>query len=211
MRKLILCSLFCISNALLFAQTKGMDVEYQKQLRPAVVNDLPFDAKTVEKAIDDTLSKLGYKSTSSKGFTVYKGVRLAELGPDSYDLYFMVDKKSRKDNENSTVTLMLTKGFDAFVSSSSDPSVYEHSKTYLDSLRNTVARYDLEQQIMAQEEAIKKADKKNTDYREEGKDLEKKKRKLEDQIADNIKDQANQVKELEKQRQILEVLKRKRK
>lgn len=206
----LVCTLFFF-HSLLFSQSRSADVEYQKIQRPAIVNDVPFDAKTVENAIEDTLTKLGYKSTSSKGFTVYKGVRLPELGPDAYDLYFMVDKKSRKDKENSTVTMMISKGFDAFVSKSSDATVFGRTQTYLDSLRNTVAKYDLEQQISAQEAELKKADKKNVQLQEDAKDLAKKKRKLEDQISDNIKDQSNQAKELEKQKQILEVLRGKRK
>ena len=211
MKQLCLACMLCLFHSFLFAQSQSTEVDYQKQSRPAIVNDLPFDAKTVENAIDDTLSKMGYKGSGSKGFTVYKGVHLTELGSDSYDLYFMVDKKSRRDKENSTVTLMISKGFDAFISKSTDKTVFEKAQNYLDSLRNMVARYDLEQQIKTQEEELKKAEKKNADLQDEAKDLEKKKRKLEDQISDNIKDQQNQVKELDKQRQILEVLRGKRK
>ncbi|MBP9099754.1 MAG: hypothetical protein KBF74_13120, partial [Ferruginibacter sp.] len=85
------------------------------------------------------------------------------------------------------------------------------AQTFLNSLRNTIAVYDLEVQISSQENEIKKAAKKSDDLVDEGKDLEKKKRKLEDDIADNIKEQEKQVKELENQKQILEVLKNKRK
>ena len=211
MKQLCLAFVLFLSHSFSFSQSKSTEVDYQKQSRPAIVNDVPFGAKTIENAIDDTLSKMGYKGTGSKGFTVYKGVRFSQLGPDAYDLYFMVDKKSRKDNENSTVTMMISKGFDAFVSKSSDKAVFENAQTYLDSLRNMVAKYDLEQQISAQEEELKKAVKKNTELQDKAKDLEKKKRRLEDDISDNIKDQQNQVKELEKQRQILEVLRGKRK
>lgn len=211
MRKLSVIVLLCLLHSMLFAQSRTVKVDYQKEPRPAIENDVPFPVKTVEKAIIDTFTKMGYKATSSKGFTVFKGVSMPELGPDSYDLYFMVDKKSRKDNENSTVTLMVTKGFDNFVSESSDEKVHNKAKTYLDSLRNTLASFDLEQQIAAQEEELKSAEKKSEDLIDDGKELEKKMRKLEDQISGNTKDQAKQVKEIEKQRQILEVMKAKRK
>jgi hypothetical protein len=194
-----------------FAQTRPATTEYQKITRPALVNEVPFSAKTVENAIEDSFLKLGYKSSSSKGFTVFKGVHLKELGPDPLDLYFMVDKKSKRDKENSIVTMMISKGFDAFINDSSDAVTFGNAKNYLDSLRNTVASYDLEQQISAQEDEVKKADKKNSNLSDEGKDLEKKKRKLENDIKDNFKDQENQAKELDKQKQILETLKTKRK
>lgn len=193
------------------AQTKKTTTEYQKIARPALVNEVPFPVKTVEDAIDDTFSKMGYKGSSSKGFIVYKGVRLKELGSEPYDLYFMVDKKSKRDKDNSIVTMMLSKGFDAFISDTSGAEVFGKAGNYLDSLRNTLAAYDLEQQIKAQEEEVKKADKKNENLQEEGKDLSKKKRKLEQDMDDNNKEQEKQVKEFDKQKQILETLKTKRK
>jgi hypothetical protein len=211
MRKLFLLFTAFTLHFFSFSQSRTVKVDYQKQSRTGIENDVPFPVKTVEKALEDTFTKMGYKSTSSKGFTVYKGVRMQELGPDAYDLYFMVDKKSRKDNENSVITMMVSKGFDAFISESTDEKIFANSKTYLDSLRNMLASFDLEQQIEAQQEAVKSAEKKNLGLADDAKDLEKKKRKLDEQIADNIKDQEKQVKELEKQRQILEVMKGKRK
>lgn len=206
---LLTCLFACMQCCV--AQSRNTKVEYQKENRLAIENDVPFSAKTVEKALEDTLTKLGYKSTSSKGFTVYKGVRLPELGSESYDLYFMVDKKSRKDKENSTVTLMISKGFESFVTESADGKLIDRAKEYMDSLRNMVAIYELEEQIEGQEAEVKNNEKKSTNLVDEGKSLEKKKRKLEDDISDNIKAQEDQVKELEKQKQILEVMKSKRK
>ena len=75
MKQLCLACMLCLFHSFLFAQSQSIEVDYQKQSRPAIVNDLPFDAKTVENAIDDTLSKMGYKGSGSKGFTVYKGDR----------------------------------------------------------------------------------------------------------------------------------------
>ena len=211
MKQVFFLMLTCSFSIFSVAQTRTTTTEYQKITRTALVNEVPFPAKTVEDGIEDAFSKKGYKGSSSKGFTVYKGVRMPELGSDALDLYFMVDKKSKKDKDNSIVTIMVSKGFDAFIDESADAVVLGKAKNYLDSLRNMLASYDLEQQIVAQEDEVKKADKKNENLQEDGKDLAKKKRKLEDDISDNIKDQEKQAKELEKQKQILETLKGKRK
>lgn len=208
-RILIICCLALPLSVL--AQSRPTEVEYQKQQRPAIVNDIPFPASTIEDAIKDHFTKMGYKATSSKGFIVFKGVGMKDWGSGSFDLYFMADKKSRKEKELSTVTLMLSKGFDEFVSNSSDATLFGKAQSYLDSLRNMIAVYDLEQQIIAQENEVKKAVKKAADLEDEAKDLEKKKRKLEDEIADNIKEQEKHAKEQESQKQILEVLIKKRK
>lgn len=211
MKQVFFLMLSCCLFTGVIAQTRSATTEYQKITRPALINEVPFSAKTVEDAIEDSFLKMGYKSSSSKGFTVFKGVHIKELSPDALDLYFMVDKKSKRDKDNCIVTMMVSKGFDAFINDETDAETFGNAKNYLDSLRNTIASYDLEQQISEQEDEVKKADKKNSNLKDEGKDLEKKKRKLEDDIKDNIKDQENQAKELDRQRQILETLKAKRK
>jgi hypothetical protein len=193
------------------AQSRTVTVEYQKINRQAVVNEIPFPEKTIRDAIENKMEQMGYKGKDTKGYTVYKGVRMPELGNDSYDLYFMADRKSRKEKENSTLTLMVSKGFDSFIADSTDSKVMDNAKNYLDSIKNMIAAYDLEQQIIAQEDAIKKADKKSAGLIDDGVSLEKKRKNIEQDIADNKKNQANQLAEIEKQKQILEVLRGKRK
>jgi hypothetical protein len=205
-------SLIAVCTALLsLAQARYTTTEFQKVMRPAIVADIPFPEKTISNAIEDKMSKSGYKGKSVKGFTMYPGVHLNELGSGNYDMYFMIDRVSRKDKGNSTVTLMLSKGFDAFVSDSSDVTVIESAKTYLNNLRDMVAAYDLELQIAEQDDVIKKADKKYNSLMDDGTDLQKKKRKIEEQIVENTAAQAAQKTETEKQRQVLETLKAKRK
>jgi hypothetical protein len=199
---------FCAAS---MAQAHTETVKYQKIDRQAVVNDMPFPEKTVRNAIDNKMEQLGYKGKESKGFVVYQSVKLAELGKESYDLYFMADKKSRKDKDNSILTLMISKGFEAFVADSTDAALISNAKEYLNNIKTTIGAYDLEQQIITQEDAIKKADKKYNNTVEDGVSLEKKKKNIEKDIEDNKKDQAAQQAEIEKQKQILETLRGKRK
>lgn len=207
MKRIISIVLFTAACYLANAQSKSSKVEYQKVDREAIVNEVPFEEDMVSKAIQDTLEKLGYKGKESRGFIVYKGVKMPELGNENYDLYFSVDKKSKKEKSVSSVTMMISKGFDEFVTEKSHPELFRSAKSYLDSLRNTVALYDKGQQIAEQEEVVKKLEKKIEGLVEDGQDLQKKKKKLEKEIDDNQKDQADQQKELEKQRQILSTLK----
>jgi hypothetical protein len=193
------------------AQSRTEMVTYQKINRQAVVNDIPFPEKTVRDAIDNNMGQMGYKGKDTKGFTVYKGVRLPALGNDLYDLYFSADRKSRKEKEYATLTMMITKGMDNFVADSTDAAVVSNAKAYLDSIKIMIAAYDLEQQIIAQEDAVKKADKKYNNLIDDGVSLEKKRKNIEKDIEDNKKDQTSQQAEIEKQRQILETLRSKRK
>jgi len=189
------------------AQSRTSKIEYQKADREAIVNEVPFPVDMILKALEDTLEKMGYKGKESKGFIVYKGVKMPALGSGAYDLYFSVDRKSKKEKDISNVTMMISKGFDSFITEKSDPGLVQNAKTYLDNLRNTVAVYDRNQQITGQEEAVIKLEKKIESLTEDAADLQKKKKKLEKEIEDNIKEQADQQKELEKQRQVLSTLK----
>lgn len=194
----------------IYAQASITMVEYQKVNRQGVVADMPFTEKAVSKALQDKLEKMGYSGKESKGFTVYKGVRLKELGDESYDLYFMVDRKSRKDKDNSTVTLLISSGYDKFITESENSTLFSNAKAYLVNLRDVVADYDLEEQITEQEKMVKTSEKKATDLTDDAAALQKKKKKLEEDIDDNTKSQAKQKDEIEKQKQILETLKGKR-
>ena len=202
--------LSCIS-ATVNAQARTGSVEYQKVARAALINEIPFPSKTIENALIQDFGKAGYKSSTSKGFIVFKGVRLTALGPDAYDLYFSSERVSRKEKDNSTVTLLISKGFDAFADESNDAQLFENGKTYMTNLRDVIAAYDLEQQIIAQENEVKKADKKSANLISDASDLQHKLKKIESEIQTNIKDQADQVKELDRQKQILENLKLQRK
>ena len=194
-----------------FAQAQVTFIDFQKATRQAIKADMPYNAGTAEDAINDKMGKLGYKGKSKDGFTVFKGVKLAELGDGTYDLYFMVDKKAKKDKDNSVITLLIAKGNEQFVTDADNPTVISGGKTFLENFSNAIGAFDLEKQITEQTDAVKAAQKKAAKLEDDAGDLQKKKKKIEQQIEDNIKDQEKQRAELEKQNTILETLRSKRK
>jgi hypothetical protein len=189
------------------AQSETTTINYLKADREAVANEMPFSEKTIMKAIDNKMLQMGYKGKDSKGFTVYKAVRLPELGNADYDLYFMAERKSRRNKDNSTVTLMISKGLDNFATVKNDAALFNNAKTYLENILPMITAYDLELQITDQQDAVNNADKKYNDLIDEGQSLEKKRKNIEKDIEDNKKNQENQVAEIEKQKQKLETLK----
>ncbi|MBA2562572.1 MAG: hypothetical protein H0V14_06595 [Chitinophagaceae bacterium] len=208
MSKLLFSFLFtALINVASFAQSRYVFIKFKDAQRPSVVHEFSFPEKTVAKAIDDKMEKLGYKGKESKGFVVYKGVTLSELGNQPLDMYFKVDGK----RENTTVNLMMSKGNENFVTELDDASTINNAKSFMDSLALGIEAYDLEQQIANQENDLKKAEKKYQNLVNDADDLQKAKRKIENNIEENLKDQKNQEAEIEKQRQISETLKSKRK
>jgi hypothetical protein len=142
MKKLSVGAILLCAALSVGAQSRTSTVEFSKINRQAVVNEIPFPEKTVRNAIEDKMGKSGYKSKEMKGYNVYRGVRMPEIGADTYDMYFMVDRKSRKDKEASTITLLLTKGFDNFISDSTDATVINNAKNYLNTIKIMIGAYD---------------------------------------------------------------------
>ena len=202
---------FIFFNTIVISQSHYVFIDFKDVQKSAVQNEFSFTDKTVTNAIDDKLGKLGYKGKDTKGYTVYKGVTLPELGSQPYDLYFKIDRKSRKEKDVAVVNLLISTGNENFISDATDPGTMGKAKNYLDNLRSSIEAYDLQQQINQQQDAVAKAEKKYKSLMDDADDLQKKKRKLEQQIEDNLKDQKNQQDEIQKQRQLLESIRSRQK
>lgn len=211
MKKLVafigVCSMYIAATA----QSTIEKVNYQKAEHEAIVNEIPYPEKTIMNAIDNKMQQLGYKSKSSKGYTVYKAVRLTQLGGGEYDLYFSAERKSRRNKDNSTLTMLVSTGNDVFATENDNAALMDNAKKYMDGITDMVAAYDLDLQVAAQIDVVDKAIKKYNSLVDDGKNLEKKKKDIEKDIENNKKDQEKQMKEIENQKSALEALKGKTK
>ena len=207
MKKLAAFLLICCMYNAASAQSSIEKVNYQKAEHEAIVNEIPFPEKTIMNAIDNKMQQMGYKSKSSKGYTVYKAVRLTQLGGGEYDLYFSADRKSRRNKDNSTLTLLISTGNDVFATANNNASLMDNAKKYIDGITDMIAAYDLDQQVAAQIEVVDKATKKYNSLVDDGKSLEKKKKDIDKDIENNKKDQEKQLKEIENLKTALETLK----
>jgi hypothetical protein len=207
MKKLFFSLLAVLIYATGFSQAFTTTALYQKSEVPALQIEIPYPSKTVDKAIDDMMSKMGYNGKGDRDYTVYKDVKAGQISStDAYDLYFETDRKSRGEKNITTVTFLISPAYGKFVSDSTNPTVVENGKQFLNNLVAIVTAYDLEQQISDQQDIVKKADKKLNNLVDDGNDLAKKEKKIEDDIQQNSKDQADQKAELLRQKQILATL-----
>lgn len=163
------------------------------------------------KLVEERFGKLGYKSRESNGYYTFKGARIKEIGSDSYDFYFKTDRKNRRDKDNTTLTMLISSGYEKFIGDTTNASVISNAKSFLNSQVNGTADFDLDLQIAAQEELLKKADKSLAGMVEDGQGLSKKREKIETDIQENLKKQETQKAEAEKQLLIFNTLKEKRK
>ncbi len=211
MKKILLSAAIFFISATAFGQARTATADYNKTMQPAIEIELPFEEKTVMKSLVEKMEKKGYKGKDSKDYTVFKGVTMSELGQGTYDVYFKADRKSRKEKDITILTMLISGGYDRFIGESDEPNLFDNAKSFLNKHMESAVAYDLELQIKEQEEATQKATKKYNNAVEDGQDLVKKKEKVEKEIVENTQKQADLKAESEKQVQILETLKAKRK
>lgn len=193
------------------AQSYTGETKINSMQKLAVINEMPFAAEITEGAVKKKMTQLGYTGKEEKGFIVYKNVSIPSLGPATYNLYFKTERKSRREKEQSSVYMLLSDNYDAFLNETRDLTVINNAKTFLNSLSVQAEDVYIESEIVKQEEAVKKADKDYTNSVEDGNSLEKKRVNLEEDIRKNKEQQEQKRLEAEKQKQLLEVARGKRK
>jgi hypothetical protein len=210
MKKMTMLAAFIACAFYAKAQNWG-ELEWQKKKIPATIIEVPHSASVTEAAIKQKLTQLGYNGKETKGVTVYKGVRIPEISNEAFDLYMKVERKSRKDKDESVVYFIVSKGYENFLKSGDDPAMSQNINTYTSNFSPWAEAEALERDIKDQEEKISRAEKKATDLQDESESLQKRLKKLQDDIEQNKKDIEKQKTEVENQRKALDVLKAKRK
>lgn len=179
-------------------------VKFNKTNENAVVADFDKPADIVEAALKDRLEKEGLgKMKSSKGFMSYSGVLWNSVSSDKLDVYFKVEGKKDK----SSISVLVSKGYDNFITSGSDSRTIDNVKAFLNGFMANANAYQLGLNIKAQEEAVKKAEKAYSNATDDNKDLLSQKEKLEKKIAESNNDQTLKQKALDEAKKKLDDLK----
>jgi len=210
MKNLITCLLLC--GALLAGNTawaQGLNVReaavnFGKTSQNAVVAEYDVPAAVVEDALKQHMEKVGLdRKKSEKGFMVFKGATWKEVSGDKADIYLKVDGKGNK----STISVLYSKGYDNFISSSTDPETVNAIKNFLNGFVDDLKKYQLMQDIARQEDAVKKAEKAYNESVSDGKSLADDKVKIEKKMADNVNMQSDTQKALGNEKKKLDDLK----
>jgi hypothetical protein len=185
-------------------------VEYSKKDQETFAIDFPYSPKVVEDALLEKMASMGFNAKESKGFRNFKNTILSKISAESMDYIFRVERKSRKEKDESIVYMLIYKA-DANIVPVMDAAVKDQAKSFLNDMVPYITAYNLEVQIKDQDDVIAKAIKKQANLEDDLSDLEKKKKRLEESIEENKKEQEKQKSEIEKQRQVLDAMKKKRK
>lgn len=150
-------------------------IEYQKGVKRAAVIELPFSPDIVEGALKDYLAKSGVKEERLKGMQVFKNARLTPTDGEAADLYFKVEKKSRRDDNNSVVYLIMGRPNENVALRTPDDAYrIQDAKAFLGTFQPQAQSYELERNISKNEDNLKKSERKLNDLQDDRKKLEKK-------------------------------------
>ncbi len=141
----LLLMLAAISRLTAHAQAYESRLEYQKTQQPVAVIELPYNQDVVEDGIKDYMAKKGVKGSGSRGFTVFRALKLDENDANLCDLYFKIEHKSRKEKDVTVVTLLPTKtNQDILARSLTDSTRIDAAKAFLNAMTPSLDAHNVD-------------------------------------------------------------------
>lgn len=202
------------------SQSESKSITFKDQLRPALQLALPNDSKTADQTILAKLKETGYKpektgsfmnkKNKQEGFYVFSGVILPELTNQQLDLYFKVDDVNNNSTDRSAVTLMVSKGYENFVSKENDSATFNAAEKFLNTFVRKTDMYAIGVQIGDKKKELAASEKKWQDVRNKQEEGRKKIAELEANIKNWQQEEAGQQKDVEAQRSALKDLETRR-
>jgi hypothetical protein len=201
------------------AQSSVTTITFKQKLQPALTIQLPNTTEIAQGTILQKLKETGYdpqtkgmlfwKTNKVEDFYVFNNVQLPELNNQKLDMYFKVAKATSGDKEQSTVYLMVSKGYDNFVSSQTDTATFYAAQKFLNGFVASTNTFKHNADIETQQASVASAEKKLGDLQKKEKDLSSKIAQLQSDLVNNQNDQKNQQTEVDNQKARLELLKAK--
>lgn len=179
-------------NAVQAQDVRETSISFNKGSYSGVMADYNYSKDIVTKALEKRMkdANLGKSKTTSK-FVSYTGVNWMEVSPDKLDVYYKVSGKKNKSN----VEFLISKGYDNYINSTTDASAIQNLRNFLASLEKDIKVILHENNLDAQNDAIKKA--------------EKELKSAQNSVSNIEKDLENARKNAEKKQQALDDAKKK--
>ena len=204
MKKVICFLSMSLAAITMFGQAQSGSVVHQKVQHDAAVIELPYAPDMVNAALNDYLSKKGKSKVDDlKGFTTYRNTQPLASDSVNADLYFKVERKSRKEKESAVVSLLLNKPVTNNAAGKVAHMDMEEAKTYLNELVPAFVAYDLELLIKDQNKTLIDAEAKLKGLQRDNDDLKSKIENLQKDLENNSQKQQAQTEAINNQKQKL--------
>ena len=218
MTRLYLLIVFVLTGTIpAFSQTTFTTITIKNKLQPGLVLHLPNNTDVAEGTILQKLKETGYspetkgmsfwKQNKLDGFYVFNGIKLPALNNQKLDMYFKVERESSSQKEKSIIYLLVSKGYDNFISPELDSVTFAAATDFLNSFTATTASYRLNLDIEEQEKVVKNAETKLSDLQNDEKSQIRKIEELQADLRNKKNQQFIQEKEIANQKMKLQELK----
>lgn len=197
---LLLLSLLTFIFANAQQETKAKLFNKEKRITQ---HEVPYTPEIVEKAIADSMAKMGIVGSKYKGYQLYRNV---PVEGKAADLYVKVDRKSKKDN-SSVITVYAVEPNAHPVESDSDDDKINASMVLLGGLIPAFELTHHSNNIQQKEKSIADINKKLQRLQDDQQDLEKKIKSFQDRLQKNKKEQSAMKAEIQKEQTTLEAMK----
>ncbi len=218
-RSYLMMGLLLAASLTTFSQASFTPITINKNLQPGLVLHLPNNTEVAEGTIlqklketgysPETTGKLFWKKNKLDGFYVFNGITLPALNNQKLDMYFKVVPESKSQKEQSIIYMLVSKGYDNFISMESDSVTFLAATDFLNGFVATTASYRLNLDIEEQEKVVKNAEKKLANLQDDEKSLTKKIEEFQADLQKKKNEQLMQEKEIANQKVKLEELKAK--
>src|SRR5690606_38538175 len=96
----------------------------------------------------------------SKGLYKYKNIVIPEISSKPIIVYFSIDRKSKKDKENSILSMLIANEKDILFKQDEDADIFQRGKAFLQDFSQNTAVAKHQQDVGDQANELKKAEKK---------------------------------------------------
>lgn len=133
-------------------------VKVGKAEQPAIIADYNYSKSFVNDVLKAELTKAGFgKSKTKNGFSVYSAVNWAAVAPN---VKLDVWSKTEERKGVTTLSVLISKGYDNYINAAMDSGTIENLKSYLNNLNASLVAADLTQKIADQTKVVKQAEEK---------------------------------------------------
>ncbi|MEO5569303.1 MAG: hypothetical protein ABIS37_00105 [Bacteroidia bacterium] len=213
MIKIYFTSIFLLLYCSVSAQAVFQNIIFDEKQEPGLMLQLPNKPEVVQNTILQRLEEIGYnpetkgalfwKSNKINGFYVFKQVTLPALKNQTLDFYFNVEQQ-KENKKKSTLYMLVSKGYNNFVSPEADSAVYRAARRFLNGFIKETAAYKLSITIEEQKENIDDSEKKLKNLKEDADDMQKKVDDLKKDMSKNKEEQQNLESKIQEQKKVLD-------
>ena len=207
MKKILVALAVMTFCAGVYAQTAvetGVEFD-KKKVNSVAITYNDFGVDLVKGALQARMEKVAaLKGSNAKGWRAYLAQPFPEIGNMNFDIYTMVTEVGKKKDKATVVYMLVSKGNENFISSSTDPEIIENVKNFLSNFTAYVREYSIQLKIKEQEGVGEKLKKEYDSMTSDRDKMKSQIKDLEKKISAKEDDMQKKQEEIKKAEEVLQ-------